>query len=123
MNYNTDFVCTYMLHDDINKEDLYRIQMLQAFNIKEWDDDKVNETIINIYEKIKFDENFDLIIKKSLQSEEINYLLSIFGKDPLSVFKLLFKYELFTYTHKCICEFLSSGSISKITKDNLINNL
>ena len=41
--YQTDFICTYKNIDDSSEqEDLYRIQLLQAFDIDMWDDDEVN---------------------------------------------------------------------------------
>ena len=40
--YCTDFVCTYMqLENEIDQEDLYRQQMLQALSLKCWDSEKV----------------------------------------------------------------------------------
>ena len=41
--YITNFACTYKLHDEEDQEDVYRAQFLQAFNLNEWDDNKINE--------------------------------------------------------------------------------
>ena len=39
------------------------------------------------------------------------------------VFELLFKYEFFDMTHRCLCEQLRDGSVCETTKDVLLNVL
>ena len=52
--YQTDFICTYKLMDEeFSRNQLYRIQLMQAFNLEECDDDIVNKIIKSLY--IKFD--------------------------------------------------------------------
>ena len=52
--YCTDFVCTYMqLENEIDQEDLYRQQMLQALSLKCWDSEKVENKINTLYANLK----------------------------------------------------------------------
>ena len=44
--YNTEFVCTYKQHDEDEKDDMYRIQLLQVYNLDRWDDDMTNMRIL-----------------------------------------------------------------------------
>ena len=41
--YSTDFICTYKMHEDDTKDDMYRLQFLQAFKLDNWDDDKIEK--------------------------------------------------------------------------------
>ena len=62
MLYITDFICTYKLMDnDFDKEHLYRIQMLQAFGIEQWDSVVIQNTMTTLYDKLKNDEQFQLV--------------------------------------------------------------
>ena len=50
--YKTDFICNYKQHDEEDKEDMYRIQFLQSFDLDKWDENVINssteEYIINL---------------------------------------------------------------------------
>lgn len=52
--YDTSFYCTYKLMDtDEDKQIMYQIQFLDAFGLKEYNDEEINEKISSIYNKIK----------------------------------------------------------------------
>ena len=58
--YDSNFICTYI---DVDDDDLYRAQFLQAFKLKNWDDleiTKRTDRIFNISEKY-FIEAFDIL--------------------------------------------------------------
>lgn len=55
--YITNFACTYKLHDEEDQEDVYRAQFLQAFNLNEWDDNKINEETDKLYSLCKTKRN------------------------------------------------------------------
>ena len=44
--YDSSFLCTYKNIDD---DDLYRIQILQAFKLSNWDDKLINSTRKKLY--------------------------------------------------------------------------
>ena len=94
--YITDFVCTYnILEDDI----LYQIQFLQAFDLKEWDGNKIDEGLNEIQEKCMKYSKFTNVITK-LGGGELGFLL-------------LFSYDYFNFTHSCICDMLTKQSIDE----------
>ena len=48
--YQTDFICTYkLMEDEFSRNQLYRIQVVQAFNLEVCDDDIVNKIIKSFF--------------------------------------------------------------------------
>ena len=113
MDYSTDFICTYLHLDDFQEqEDLYRIQFLQAFMIEQWDDNIISEKTTNLFKLVKNNKQFKIIFDKARKSDNLQLLIFLAGTQDFDIFKLLFKFELFTYTHKCICDFINEKYIS-----------
>jgi hypothetical protein len=122
--YVDDFICTYKLHEEeCDKEIMYRTQFLQAFGLESWNDQKVEENMHQLYESIKMLKDVKEIIEKAKKSKELEMLLLFSGTEDKDVFKLLFKFELFDFTHRCICDAINKREISKNNKDILLNNL
>ena len=50
-----DFVCTYkLINDDMQESNmLYQIQLLQSFNLSQFDEKQINQKIEIIYNQIK----------------------------------------------------------------------
>ena len=123
MLYVHDFICTYKLQEEEYQEDLYRTQFLQAFGLDTWNDETVEKRLRQLYESIKTLQDVKEIIEKAKTSEQLAMLLLFSGTNDDDVFKLLFKFELFDLTHRCICDALNDRKISKINKEYLLNNL
>jgi len=128
--YQADFVCTYKLIDDIDENDqeqLYRIQLLQAFDLTEWNDDKINKIIEELYLSITLTGVFNDVFIKAKLNNHINEILEIYKlsnteieTDKIAildendiVFKLLFKFEYFDLTHRCLIDYLINKSIDE----------
>lgn len=124
INYSTDFICTYHLHDDDIQDDMYRIQLLQVFHLKEWNDDTVNHTTQLLYNKMKKHTEFISLLKLLPKTSNIGYLFNtgILDEEPL-LFQLLFQFDFFHLTHKCISELLNNNEIKKETLEELKNNI
>ena len=55
--YDTNFRCTYnLIKDKLDSETLYRIQYLQAFELEDWDGEKINKALIYITDLLKNNE-------------------------------------------------------------------
>jgi hypothetical protein len=121
--YNTKFVCTYKLHDNDDQDDMYRIQLLQAYSLEKWDDDVINNIMKTLFDKHISNKEFHDIILKAKKSEKLNNIKLYIGDDDYTLFKGLFQYELFDLIHLCICDLEKSAEISEINKNNIINNL
>ena len=117
--YQTDFICTYK-HMDNNEdqEQLYRIQLLQAFDSNEFDDEKINRTITDLYMVINNEGLFNEVFIKARLNKNIIEMLDILklsGEERLEendiIFNLLFKFEYFDLLHRCIVDYLINGFI------------
>ena len=136
--YQHDFICTYKLIDEEYANDLYMAQLLQAFDISSWDDDIVNNNIMDIFNKFQYNINFKKIINKGLLSSDFNEFYDIIclldnnnnnsnnkkeeNKERI-FFSFLFNYHFFDLIHKCICELFIKDDISNTTLDNILNKL
>jgi|TARA_B110000483_G_C18193562_1_gene542027 hypothetical protein len=116
-------VCTYKQHDEDEKDDMYRIQLLQVYNLDRWDDDKINTIMRTIFDKYANSTDMSDIIKKARESDKLSNIKLYIGDDDLTIFKGMFQYELFDLIHLCICDLDKSEKISDLNKNTLINNL
>ena len=62
--YNTDFVCTYKLHEEEDQDDMYRVQLLQAYNLEKWDDKIINNTMTTLFNNYNTNADFKEIDKE-----------------------------------------------------------
>jgi hypothetical protein len=145
MSYVTDFICTYKLMDDEFGQDyLYRAQLLQAFGLDKWDEDEVSIIMDNTYTKIKAITVFRELFEAARKNKEIDSLIKLIyaelgqAHDELGqaheelgqahddnklVFELLFKYEFFDMTHKCLSEYLREGRVKEETRITLLKSV
>jgi len=118
------------MDNEYDQEQLYRIQLLQAFDLNEWDDEKINMTIEKLYAQLFNQLEFKEIFVKARQNPSIIEMLDLFmlsGEERLDendiIFKLLFKFEYFDLLHRCIVDYLLTNTISSVYLNNLLNNL
>jgi hypothetical protein len=123
--------------DDEDKEDMYRIQFMQAFNLTAWDDDAANDIVIELYNHLKDLSTFKDLIIKAKQNPDIVNIFNLIKEvddeniDPYIredaengiIFALLFNYEYFDLMHKCICDQLRNKQINPSTLKTFINKL
>ena len=127
--YQTDFICTYKLMDDEFTDDLYQIQILQAFNLERWDDNNINSLCFELYTLLTNSNSIfrDIIEKAKTNINIKNIYDSIIDKDDENddkiIFTLLFTYDYFDLFHKCICEYLRNGKVCLQTLENLMIKL
>jgi len=128
--YQTDFLCTYKLVDDNYTDYLYRIQLMQAFNINTWDDIIVNNVCNKLYETLIKNEMFRDIVEKASKTKDIkeiyDYITShenIDNEKQKIIFSLLFKYEYFDLIHHCIIEQFNNGYVRENTINMIMNKL
>ena len=50
--YCTDFICTYKMHDKDDQIHIYRIQLLQAFNMTDYDEKNLETNINTLYTEV-----------------------------------------------------------------------
>ena len=117
--YNTKFECRYhkddvfLETDQVNEEEmmyirniLYREDFLNIFNIDYNDIFDVFETTMNeLFEKIKNCSELNKLMKDKAEK----LLLSTDLKSGLII---LYSYDYMYLTHKCVSEYLETGSVS-----------
>ena len=126
--YQADFICTYKLMDDEDdKNTLYQFQLLQAFDMIQWNDDRIYKEITAIYETMKTSSEFAellLYAKKKLDTAELRTIIALAQGaeiEDIVIFQLLFQYDFFDLLHNCISEYLNNAALSQNTADKLGN--
>ena len=61
-----------------DQEDLYRIQLLQAFDLTVWDDTEINNIMMDLFHTMNKSREFKQIIHKSYANVYIKQLLDLF---------------------------------------------
>lgn len=117
--YDTKFECRYHKDDVFLETDnitddektfirniLYKEDLLNIFLIDFNDDfDVFTNVITELYEKIKYYLPFKECMKKMAET--------IMSQDEQSGLVIMFSYDYMYITHKCISEYLESGSVSE----------
>lgn len=104
-----------------DQEMMYKIQLLQAFALSEWDDQIVQLTIDELYKEMSSDPSVASILDNVSKVAALQTLFDMTlqtDKDRLC-FSLLFQYEYFDLFHNCIIDFKHRGGIRETTLEKL----
>ena len=126
--YHADFICTYKLMDNLEEqEELYCIQLLQAFGLDTWDDTIVNDSLLELYTEMQEDANLQAILLKIANEESLQLLINMAQSElhlaldkQMVLFNLLFQYDYFDLFHRCVIDFIKNGLITDAIADKLI---
>lgn len=113
--YNTLLKCTYNNAIDLDQEDQYRIEFLNAFNLEEFDDKQINKEVDTLFERVKHSPELTKCMSKSAAT--------FFSEDLQTGLMGLFAFDYFYLAHPCICEFLESGTITEENINALLSAL
>ena len=119
--YDNSFMCTYKQLDD---DDIYRVQFLQAFMLEDWDDTLVRNRMVILFDKIGH--HFKKIIEEiMIKTSILSHMLLFLGNSPnkIDVFQCLFCADVFQETHRCICDAIHTNTIPKDHYTALENTL
>jgi hypothetical protein len=121
------------MDNDNDQEQMYRIQLLQAFDLNHLDDDKMNQTIMELYTIISDSLEFKQIFRKARENNSIKEIINLIDntedEDDIGdigddlIFKILFKFEYFDLLHRCIVDYLITNTIYSTYMNNLLNVL
>lgn len=116
--YDTSFYCTYkMMDSDEDKTAMYQFQLLQAFGLKEYNDDAINGEVMSIYNKIKDCPQF----KEVCQACGSNEQFKDFKNDEVIMLICCFSFDTFDLFHKCLVDFFINDYILEDTTKNMVN--
>jgi hypothetical protein len=126
--YNTKYICTYNDENVFNEDDkvsesdkdfirdaLYRQDILNIFELDEFELENININLKELHDKIKNNEDINTILKK--------YAGIYLSEDTEFGLLLLFSFDFLHIFHPFICEYLEKGEISKEKYNKLINIL
>jgi hypothetical protein len=134
MVYNSKHICSYQYYDskfkdyipknlttteeveecDDSADLIYKSDILQAFNLTEYDDDKIEQEMINLFDMLKNNEKMVECMKKLAHrfvTEELEFGMM-----------LLFSYDTFYITHLCVCDIIEKGEPNE-ENINILNKL
>ena len=121
------------MDDEFSRNQMYRIQLMQAFNLEECDDDIINKIIKSLYIRFEGLDRFNTILDTAMTNTYLIEIFNVFdGNDKNAnkavykkefFFTLLFNYEHFDLLHRCICDQINKGMIMNETYEKIINKL
>jgi len=120
--YNIDFECKYYLE---TSDDLYRSEILKAFEMDDMDDMIINEKINTLYYQTK---DYDFVTKsidKLKNNKELSVFLFLIFQDggDEAVFRLLFNYDYFHLFHAILCHYIRHKNTNEELFKNLLNKI
>jgi hypothetical protein len=149
--YDSEFICTYkMMDSEEEQEHLYKIQLLQAFNLEEWNDEVINDTMVELFDLMKLDENLYKILLSLSKVESLQKVINMANEcidmndntnkadtstsaadtstsaadiefnKKMVLFGLLFQFEYFHLFHRCIYDFIHLWYITDKSVNALI---
>ena len=124
--YQADFICTYKLMDDASdQEDMYRIQVLQAFDLNEWNNDVIKAIVSDLYIELKDIPAMKQIFDQARRNSNVIEMLALFDDDERVnendiIFYFLFNFEYFDMIHRCIVDYLLNNTIHEKYTNQLL---
>jgi hypothetical protein len=116
--YDSTFLCTY---NQLNDDDLYRTQFLQAFKCTIWDDTEITKKTDIVYNSVgsHFKACYDTFRTGDTRFTHLMMLMGQHFTDE-NLFRILFSMDLFSETHRCISDVVNAGSIKSDSIDALM---
>lgn len=116
--YNADFICTYKLMDnDDDRNLMYQIQLLQAFDMCKFDINEINQKTLELYYKLRDCDHVKEIIEEGIKvNAEMNLT-------DIVMFMCLFSYQFFDLFHQCLVDYFRSGTILEKSKNDMIDRI
>ena len=125
MVYDTHYICVYNSPDVFLETDqvtnserefildvLYRQDILNIFNMEDYNIDELTAAINELYEKIKINDKLIKIM--------IKLAGDISSMDDKLGLMIMFSFDYLYITHPCMCEFLETGQITNTLLDELL---
>lgn len=116
--YAYDFLCTYK---QLDSDDLYRSQLLQAFKLTQWNDQEITVRTDKLFTSVEkhLKDIFDIFRNDETR---FKHLMLFMGEHLTNenLFRILFTMDLFQEAHLCFCDILNTGGLKKDNKQQLM---
>lgn len=114
---NYDFLCTYHLieNDDNLSSICYQNQLLQSFNLNNFDSQKIDDNILKLFNILSGDEEIiEILDILSDRVQIFNFLKQNNQKlDYSFIFQMLFSYDYFYLFHNSFIHYKTNKSLNK----------
>tara|TARA_X000000368_G_scaffold346892_1_gene286343 strand:+ start:1194 stop:1538 length:345 start_codon:yes stop_codon:yes gene_type:complete len=102
--YNYSIKTTYLDIENDIQDTQYRKEYLSAFNLENYDEEIIMDTINNLYQKYKDNKQLTELLQFGKQNNIYNF------NDEMT-FILFFAFEKFYYFHKALCQLNNDKNI------------
>jgi hypothetical protein len=103
------------MDDDDDRNIMYQIQLLQAFGMHKFDEDKINEKVLQLYQTLKDCDEVKEILEEGIKANPQMEMTHVI------MFMCLFSYHFFELFHKCLIDYFTAGYILEESKCNMIH--
>ena len=128
LNYDNTFLCTYnYLDDEYMSLSCYQIQLLQALNMKLYNDDILQKKLKIIYEILKNNREIENILDILSKKIYNNNILQLFSDknhniDKYFIFQILFSQDYFHIFHNNFSKYINFLETNLSNNDDNSNN-
>jgi len=105
------------MDDDDDRNLMYQIQLLQAFGMRKFDENEINEKTLQLYNKIKQCNQVKEILEEGVKANPQMKMTHVI------MFMCLFSYQFFDLFHKCLIDYFTTGSILEESKREIIREI
>lgn len=120
---NYDFLCTYhLIENDENLSSIcYQNQLLQSFNLNNYDSQKIDDNILKLFNILRDDEEIiEILDILSNQIQIFKFLKQNNQKlDNSLIFQMLFAYDYFYLFHNSLIHYKTNKSLNKLSFSEL----
>ena len=110
--YNYSIKTTYLDIEDDIQDTQYRKEYLSAFDLENYEEEKIMKIINELYQKYKDNKQINQLLEFGKQN-------SIYSFNDETTFILFFAFEKFYYFHKALCQLNNN----EIIDSEIIKNL
>ena len=121
--FKSDFICTYTMHETEDQLIVYQAQLLQAFDLEIYDEKTMETRISELYQKVYENCDMQTVFSALKQSQNFKSFMLIIGNNNRDIFTLLFSFDLFDISHKCLGEIITKGKISGDNMEKLLSKI
>ena len=126
--YNSKYECIYMKDDlfqeedklseescEMIREEIYRNDILNIFDLEEYNDDIIKNKMDNIYNTLVKDIFFNTLLETLVKKFNL--------PDSSVAFILFFSFDYLYLAHPCICDYYDVGEITISNKENILRKI
>ena len=117
--YNYSIITTYLDIRDEKQDTQYRKELLDVFNIEQYDHQTIMQSMKIIFEKYKL-HNQIINILQTLIKNETKFPIEL---DQETAFMMMFSFENFYFFHKALGELERNENINNELYNKIIKNL